>query len=100
LKRRGNIKSLNPLSISSVRHTWNTRLQYFYQSFLKNFPDKIPDEQQFRYPGRLPFSKETAVLMMADSVEASSRRLQHPDEKSITDSLRKSSAGKSISSSL
>ena len=70
-------------------HHGTTRLQYFYQSFLKNFPDKIPDEQQFRYPGPLPFSKETAVLMMADSVEASSRALQHPDEKSITELIEK-----------
>jgi len=70
-------------------HHGTTRLQYFYQSFLKNFPDKVPDEQQFRYPGPLPFSKETAVLMMADSVEASSRALQHPDEKSITELIEK-----------
>lgn len=70
-------------------HHGTTRLQYFYQSFLKNFPDKIPDEQQFRYPGPLPFSKETTVLMMADSVEASSRALHHPDEKSITDLIEK-----------
>jgi putative nucleotidyltransferase with HDIG domain len=64
-------------------HHGTTRLQYFYQSFLKNFPDKIPDEEDFRYQGPLPFSKETAIVMMADSVEASSRSLQHPDEKSI-----------------
>ncbi|CAN5637181.1 HDIG domain-containing protein [soil metagenome] len=70
-------------------HHGTTRLQYFYQSFLKNYPDKIPDEQQFRYPGPLPFSKETTVLMMADSVEASSRALQHPDEKSISELIEK-----------
>jgi putative nucleotidyltransferase with HDIG domain len=70
-------------------HHGTTRLQYFYQSFLKNYPNKIPDEEQFRYPGPLPFSRETAVLMMADSVEASSRSLQHADEKSITDLIEK-----------
>ncbi len=70
-------------------HHGSTRLQYFYQSFLKNYPDKVPDEKQFRYPGPLPFSKETSVLMMADSVEASSRALQHPDEKSITELIEK-----------
>ncbi|MEO8088391.1 MAG: HDIG domain-containing metalloprotein, partial [Bacteroidota bacterium] len=74
-------------------HHGTTRLQYFYQSFLKNYPDKIPDEHQFRYPGPLPFSKETTVLMMADSVEASSRALQHPDEKSITELIEKIIAG-------
>ncbi|MGL4598237.1 MAG: HD family phosphohydrolase, partial [Bacteroidia bacterium] len=37
----------------------------------------------FRYPGPIPYSKETAVLMMADSVEASSRSLSHYDAESI-----------------
>jgi len=65
-------------------HHGTIRLQYFYQSFLKNFPEKIPDEILFRYPGPLPFSRETAVLMMADSVEASSRSLKNADADSIS----------------
>jgi putative nucleotidyltransferase with HDIG domain len=65
-------------------HHGNTRVDYFYQSFLKNFPEKIIDENTFRYPGPIPFSKETAVLMLADSVEAASRSLKEPDEKSIS----------------
>ena len=64
-------------------HHGTTRVQYFYKSFLKNFPDEIVDEQKFRYPGPLPYSKETAVLMMADSVEAAARSLKQPDEESI-----------------
>ncbi|CAN5408062.1 HDIG domain-containing protein [soil metagenome] len=58
-------------------------VQYFYQSFLKNFPDEIADEDDFRYPGPKPFSKETAVLMMADSVEAAARSLPVHDTGSI-----------------
>ncbi|MCX6292512.1 MAG: HDIG domain-containing protein [Bacteroidetes bacterium] len=64
-------------------HHGNTRLQYFYHTFLKNYPDEILEETIFRYPGPLPYSKETAVLMMADSVEASSRSLQHSDGETI-----------------
>jgi hypothetical protein len=64
-------------------HHGTSLLQYFYQSYLKNFPEKVPDEDLFRYPGPLPFSKETAVLMMADSVEAASRSLKHADPESI-----------------
>ncbi|AFD06536.1 putative domain HDIG-containing protein [Solitalea canadensis DSM 3403] len=64
-------------------HHGNTRVDYFYQSFLKNFPDRIFDEQVFRYPGPIPFSKETGVLMLADSVEAASRTLKDPDARSI-----------------
>jgi putative nucleotidyltransferase with HDIG domain len=64
-------------------HHGNTRVDYFYQSFLKNFPEKIVDENTFRYPGPIPFSKETGVLMLADSIEAASRSLKQPDEASI-----------------
>jgi putative nucleotidyltransferase with HDIG domain len=65
-------------------HHGNTRVDYFYQSFLKNFPEKIINENTFRSPGPVPFSKETGVLMLADSVEAASRSLKEPDEKSIS----------------
>lgn len=65
-------------------HHGNTRVDYFYQSFLKNFPEKIVDENTFRYPGPIPFSKETGVLMLADSIEAASRALKQPDETSIS----------------
>lgn len=66
-------------------HHGNTRVDYFYQSFLKNFPEKFVDENIFRYPGPIPFSKETAVLMLADSAEAASRSLKEPDAQSISE---------------
>ena len=73
------------LLIDFIRtHHGNTRVDYFYQSFLKNFPEKFVDENIFRYPGPIPFSKETAVLMLADSVEAASRSLKNPDVMSIS----------------
>ena len=74
------------LLIDFIRtHHGNTRVDYFYQSFLKNFPEKSVDEKIFRYPGPIPFTKETAVLMLADSVEAASRSLKNPNEKAITE---------------
>lgn len=66
-------------------HHGNTRVDYFYQSFLKNSPEKFVDENIFRYPGPIPFSKETGVLMCADSVEAASRSLKNPDAQNIND---------------
>jgi len=66
-------------------HHGNTRVDYFYQSFLKNSPEKFVDENIFRYPGPIPFSKETGVLMLADSVEAASRSLKNPDAQGIND---------------
>ncbi|RZL62110.1 MAG: HDIG domain-containing protein [Pedobacter sp.] len=66
-------------------HHGNTRVDYFYQSFLKNSPEKFIDENIFRYPGPIPFSKETGVLMLADSVEAASRSLKNPEAQNIND---------------
>lgn len=64
-------------------HHGTTVVQYFYQSFLKNFPDKSDDIEKFRYPGPLPYSKETAIVMLADSVEASARSLRSPSSADI-----------------
>lgn len=78
--------NLPQLVIDFIRtHHGNTRVDYFYQSFLKNFPEKIVDENTFRYPGPIPFTKETSVLMLADSVEAASRSLKEPNARSISD---------------
>ncbi|OOQ59557.1 HD family phosphohydrolase [Mucilaginibacter pedocola] len=76
--------NLPEIVIDFIRtHHGNTRVDYFYQSFLKNFPEKFIDENIFRYPGPIPFSKEAGVLMLADSIEAASRSLKEPDEQSI-----------------
>ncbi|MBK9478421.1 MAG: HDIG domain-containing protein [Bacteroidetes bacterium] len=70
-------------------HHGTTKAQYFYLSFLKSFPDQEVDESIFRYPGPIPFSKETAVLMMADSVEAASRSLKKYDAEIIGELVEK-----------
>lgn len=59
------------------------KAKYFYNSFKNQYPDREIDEEAFSYPGPNPFSKETAILMMADSVEASSRSLKEHTEESI-----------------
>ena len=64
-------------------HHGTRRTQYFYSQFIKNNPEEIADESKFCYRGPIPFSKETAVLMMADAVEAASRSMKNPDEKAI-----------------
>lgn len=57
--------------------------KYFYISYKNENPDKEIDESKFSYPGPNPTTKEQAVLMMADSVEAASRSLQSYSEESI-----------------
>jgi len=70
-------------------HHGTTKVDYFYNLAVKDNPDKVIDESIFKYPGPVPFSKETAVLMMADSVEAASRALKEPTEESINNLVDK-----------
>jgi membrane-associated HD superfamily phosphohydrolase len=57
---------------------------YFYRSFKNAYPEEKINDEKFSYPGPIPYSKETAVLMMADSVEAASRSLKKYDAESIS----------------
>ena len=65
-------------------HHGTRRTEYFYQMELKENPGEEINEADFRYHGPIPFSKETAVLMMADSVEAASRSLKDKTGESIS----------------
>ncbi|MGC8866442.1 MAG: HD family phosphohydrolase [Bacteroidales bacterium] len=64
-------------------HHGTNRVEYFYRKHVQTSNGGEINEAQFRYRGPVPFSRETAVLMMADSVEAATRSLSKPDEASI-----------------
>lgn len=64
-------------------HHGTSMVQYFYRQYLKNFPEEVIDKDKFSYKGPKPFSKETAVLMMSDAVEAASRSLKEPNAENI-----------------
>lgn len=67
-------------------HHGTTSVRYFYDLFKKQHGSDFKiNENQFRYPGPIPFSKETAVLMIADGVEAASRSLKTHDAVTIND---------------
>jgi len=66
-------------------HHGTTLASYFYYKAKTESGGAMPDERKFRYPGPIPFSKETGVLMLADSVEASSRSLKTYDAVTIDD---------------
>lgn len=66
-------------------HHGRTKTKFFYNSFVNANPGVTPNDAMFTYPGPLPYSKETAILMMADAVEARSRSLGEYSEKTITD---------------
>ncbi len=67
-----------------LTHHGTTKVQYFYRSFIKSYPEELVDDSKFSYPGPKPFTKEMAILMMADSVEAASRSLKTVDHDSIS----------------
>ena len=77
---------LNETIIDFIRtHHGTGTVQFFYRTYLNTNPDEDVDINEFRYPGPKPSSKENAVLMMADSVEAASRTLKAYTRESISD---------------
>jgi hypothetical protein len=63
--------------IDFIRSHHGTTLVYYFYKKQKDLEGEV-NEEDFRYPGPLPFSRETAILMMADSVEAASKSLKDP----------------------
>ena len=64
-------------------HHGTSRVYYFFKKAIDSKDLKF-EEKDFKYPGPKPFSKETAILMMADSVEAASKSLRDPDIDQIS----------------
>ena len=65
------------------------KTKYFYITYKNEHPDEEVDEMLFSYPGPNPFTREQAILMMADSVEAASHSLSEYTEESITNLVNK-----------
>ncbi len=68
-------------------HHGTSLTYYFYRKELDENPNC--QETDFRYPGPTPFSKETAILMMADSVEAATKSLKNPTYEMLDDFVEK-----------
>ena len=64
-------------------HHGTSLVRYFYNTYCNAHPNEKIDESLFRYPGAKPTTKEGAILMMADAVEARSRSLNDFSEASI-----------------
>lgn len=65
-------------------HHGNGLTKFFYINYCNEHPDEKVDKEQFQYPGPNPFTREQAILMMADTVEAASRSLKEYAEESIS----------------
>jgi len=72
------------------QHHGNSLIAFFYQKALEKVEDGTDlKEENFRYPGPRPQTKESAIVLLADSVEASSRSLDDPTPSSIRNLVRK-----------
>lgn len=69
-------------------HHGTSLVYYFYKKQQELTPDSVNPED-FRYPGPIPFSKETAILMMSDASEAASKSLKEPTAQSIDELIDK-----------
>ncbi len=65
-------------------HHGTSLVRYFYNTYCNAHPKEKVDESLFRYPGAKPSTKEAAILMMADAIEARSRSLEDFSEASVT----------------
>ncbi len=74
--------------IDFLRTHHGTSLVYYFYKKQQEIDEDV-DEANFRYPGPVPFSKETAILMMADSVEAASKSLKSPTYGMIDEFVEK-----------
>ena len=64
-------------------HHGRNKVKYFYIQWKNKHPEDEPDEKLFTYPGPNPFTREQAILMMCDAVEATSRSLKDFTEENI-----------------
>lgn len=82
---------LNPILIDFIeQHHGNSLVYYFYRRALES-PEENQEveEEGFRYPGPKPNSKETAIVLLADSVEAATRALKEPSPAKIEELVHK-----------
>lgn len=82
---------LNPRLIDFIlQHHGNSLVYYFYRRALESLEeDQEVQEEGFRYPGPRPNTKETAIVLLADSVEAATRAFKDPTPKKIEELVHK-----------
>ena len=73
-------------------HHGTSQVYYFYMKQKELTPDFV-DIKNFSYPGPIPFSKETAILMMSDAAEAASKSMKEPTAQLIDDLIEKIVSG-------
>jgi len=72
-----------------MQHHGTSTVSYFYEKARQLDPHNQVREDDFRYPGPLPQTRENAIIMLADAVEAASRSLATSSPKLLRDLVRK-----------
>ena len=72
-----------------IEHHGDTPVIFFYQKAMEESDDQLVDINDFRYDGRRPHTKESAIIMLADTVEAAVRSMPDPTPKTIRANIEK-----------
>jgi len=72
-----------------MQHHGDSPVSFFYEKALEQDPHKQVQEKDFRYPGPTPQTREAAIIMLADSVEAASRSLSTSSPKLLRELVKK-----------
>lgn len=85
--RRGGIPE--PVVEFAYTHHGTSVIEYFWHKCLEQGNPKQRDESFFRYPGMRPRTKETAILMLVDSIEAASRTIDPPEREKFEEMVQR-----------
>src|SRR5690606_10112285 len=85
--RRGRIPE--PVVEFAYTHHGTSVIEYFWHKTLEEGNPRERDEAFFRYPGMRPRTKETAILMLVDSVEAASRTIDPPEREKFEEMVQR-----------
>lgn len=77
-----------PIRDIILQHHGTTRMEFFYQKSIKQKSDDPVPESAFRYPGPKPQTKEAAIVMLADSVEAAVRSKGFSDRENLAEIIK------------
>jgi len=83
-----------------MQHHGDSSVSFFYEKALEQDPHKQVQEKDFRYPGPIPQTREAAIIMLADSVEAASRSLSTSSPKLLRELVKKIIRDKFLASQL
>ena len=85
-----------PASVVQIayEHHGNTLVAYFYRKAIKENGGKPVPQKNFRYPGGRPATKESAIVLLADSCEAAVRALDNPTREQVEETVERVVKGK------